>query len=245
MITNNEESISDHDNVVSTRCAMFTRARTKGKSKQRGESFRSIRERSNQVLNRILKRTNTGNTSSDISTNRSSLSSSNTRKNVSLPPLDISDHMCSSVNSKDSRFQIHRNLSKKSTFGERSTNDFHGEVEVFSIWQLTSNDAIQMMMKGEGTGQGLNVKGKSAKIGRLSGLISFVQIHEEDHKKKIRWPPRSAPIRKYFKSEAVRSKAAFELDTLSNEMKVTVSAAKEIITEESYADDGRSKGLSA
>lgn len=116
--------------------------------------------------------------------------------------------------SKDPRHQI---------FNFFSDVDSQG---TFSVWRPTSKDAIGKMMSGEGTGKGLDVKGKSAKIGKLSGFIPFLQIHEERHKSKIRTLPRDGMIRVYFKSEAVRNRAALELTSISNEMKAIVSKAK-------------------
>ena len=38
--------------------------------------------------------------------------------------------------------------------------------------------ALRMMLEGRATGKGLNVKGKSAKTGELSGFVPFLQISE-------------------------------------------------------------------
>ena len=38
-----------------------------------------------------------------------------------------------------------------------------------------------MMIQGTATGKGLNVKGKSAKRGKLSGFVPFVQISTRAH----------------------------------------------------------------
>jgi len=99
----------------------------------------------------------------------------------------------------------------------------------FSVWRPTSNDAIRKMMVGEGAGKGLEVKGKSAKRGKLSGLIPFLQIHEETHKRRVRWPPKDGMIRIYYKSETSRDRAAVELMSVSGEMTATVSDARVII----------------
>jgi len=99
----------------------------------------------------------------------------------------------------------------------------------FSVWRPTSDDAIRKMMTGEGTGKGLDIKGKSAKKGKLSGFVPFLQIHEEKHKHIVRWPPRDGSIRLYFKSEAARNRAALELTSISDQMVATVSEANKII----------------
>ena len=46
-----------------------------------------------------------------------------------------------------------------------------------------------MMMAGKATGKGLNVKGKSAKRGVLSGYVPFLQISDEAHKSKMGTSP--------------------------------------------------------
>jgi len=103
------------------------------------------------------------------------------------------------------------------------------KASAFSVFRPTSNDAIRKMMTGEGTGKGLDVKGKSAKTGKLSAFIPLIQIHEERHKKEVRWPPHDGSVRIYYKSEEIRKKAVEELTSLSNEMVNTVSEAKKII----------------
>lgn len=108
--------------------------------------------------------------------------------------------------------------------------DLFPKAAAFSVWRPTSNDAIQKMMKGEGTGKGLDVKGKSAKKGILSGFIPFLQIHEEKHKSMVRWPPRDGMIRIYYKSKDARNRAAMELTSVSKEMETTITEAKAIIS---------------
>ena len=46
------------------------------------------------------------------------------------------------------------------------------------------------MMTKQGVGKGLDIKGKSAKKGVLSGFVPFLQIHEEKHKRKIKTLPK-------------------------------------------------------
>ena len=78
----------------------------------------------------------------------------------------------------------------------------------FSVWRPTSNDAISLMMTNKATGKGLEVKGKSAKYGRLSGLIPFIQIYEDQHKNIGKLGLRKdARIHVYFKSEELRALA--------------------------------------
>ena len=65
-----------------------------------------------------------------------------------------------SVKKLDPRSQIRQFFEDAST----SLN-----AEIFTVWRPTSFDAIAKMMIGDGVGKGLEVKGKSAKCGVLSG----------------------------------------------------------------------------
>ena len=75
-----------------------------------------------------------------------------------------------------------------------------------------------MMMMGEATGKGLNVKGKSARKGVLSGFVPFVQIHKQEHKKLVGTPPAHARIKIFYRSRANRELAAMELGMVLGEM---------------------------
>lgn len=78
----------------------------------------------------------------------------------------------------------------------------------FSVWRPTSLDAIQLMMTGKATGKGLEVKGKSAKKGRLSGLIPFIQIHQDLHKNVGKLGlSKEGRIHVYYKNDDIRSRA--------------------------------------
>lgn len=113
----------------------------------------------------------------------------------------------------------------------------------FSVWRPTSKDAIRKMMTGEGTGKGLDVKGKSAKKGVLSGFIPFLQIHEEKHKKEVRWPPMDGSIRIYYTSEAARNRAVTELTSVSNEMEAIVFEAKLFISKKRVDEEQHEMAL--
>ena len=75
------------------------------------------------------------------------------------------------------------------------------ESSFFAVFRPTSYDAVRLMVFGNAVGKGLNVKGKSAKTGRLSGFVPFMQISEEGHKAKIARSPKDARIRIFFKTE--------------------------------------------
>lgn len=60
------------------------------------------------------------------------------------------------------------------------------------------------MMKGNATGKGMDIKGKSAKRGRLSGLVPFIQIHDEEHRHKGKLGlSKDGRVIVYFKSKKV------------------------------------------
>ena len=121
----------------------------------------------------------------------------------------------------------------------------------FSVWRPTSMDALRMMIEGRACGKGLNIKGKSAKMGKqacpeflcdrttanildwgagpLSGFVPFLQIHEEHHKRAIGTSPKYARIRVYFKSSASRDKAVAALQPIKQEMLAAVHAAEETL----------------
>ena len=67
----------------------------------------------------------------------------------------------SSIRKLDPRWQI------RSFFDAFSES--YDNTEIFTVWRPTSYDAIMKMMRGEGVGKGLDIKGKSAKCGDLSG----------------------------------------------------------------------------
>mmetsp|Transcript_23261 Transcript_23261/g.56126 ORF Transcript_23261/g.56126 Transcript_23261/m.56126 type:complete len:219 (-) Transcript_23261:1321-1977(-) len=78
----------------------------------------------------------------------------------------------------DPRWQIRKFFNDISVFG-RVLNDIHQSdhlfegTAIFSVWRPTSADAIAKMMRGDGVGKGLDIKGKSAKKGELSGYVPF------------------------------------------------------------------------
>lgn len=96
----------------------------------------------------------------------------------------------------------------------------------FTVWRPTSNEAISAMMKGNVTGKGLDVKGKSAKCGKLSGLIPFLQIHDNNDKKEVQWPPRDGRMHIYFKNANSRNLAEKELTAVAEEMEVESTKAR-------------------
>lgn len=60
------------------------------------------------------------------------------------------------------------------------------------------------MLSGNAVGKGLNVKGKSAKKGVLSGYVPFIQISDNDHRELIEQSPSDSRVIIYFKTKAAR-----------------------------------------
>ncbi|CAE7035109.1 PKAR [Symbiodinium sp. CCMP2592] len=77
----------------------------------------------------------------------------------------------------------------------------------FAVYRPTSKDAIAKMLSGVAVGKGLNVKGKSAKKGVLSGFVPFIQISDNDHRSIIEQSPRESRVTVYYKTKASRQEA--------------------------------------
>lgn len=97
---------------------------------------------------------------------------------------------------------------------------------VFTIWRPTSGIAIRRMIAGEATGKGLEIKGKSAKTGKLSGFVPYLQIDKEEHKKKVGTLPRGGRTRVFFATKEARDTMMTELQPLQNQMVNSVMHAK-------------------
>lgn len=97
---------------------------------------------------------------------------------------------------------------------------------VFSVWRPTSVDSIRKMMTGQGTGKGLDIKGKSAKKGKLSAYVPFLQIHDDAHKTKIRPLARDERIRVFYKKREARNLARITLLEIMNDMVKQVGNAE-------------------
>jgi len=76
--------------------------------------------------------------------------------------------------------------------------------KILTVWRPTSKDAMRKMMEGAGVGKGLDIKGKSAKKGKLSAYVPLMQIHENEDKKHVQPIPRDARMRVYFSNEQAR-----------------------------------------
>ena len=117
---------------------------------------------------------------------------------------------------------------------------------VFAVFRPTSIDAIRKMMMGQAVGKGLDIKGKSAKRGKLSAFVPFLQISRNDHKGKVATIPSSATIRIFFASRESRQSAAEKLVAVLKEMRECVDKAKERLLERGRgqeADEENQPGL--
>ncbi|KAL7486263.1 hypothetical protein ACHAW6_011860, partial [Cyclotella cf. meneghiniana] len=102
---------------------------------------------------------------------------------------------------------------------------FSGDSEIFTVWRPTSAEAIAKMMRGEGVGKGLEIKGKSATCGDLSGYVPFLQIHEDHHKTHTRIP-KSDRTKIFFKSREARNAVGEHLGLTVKEMTLRLARAK-------------------
>lgn len=124
---------------------------------------------------------------------------------------------------------------------EKMLKDAFTLSSVLTVWRPCSNDAMRKMMEGSGVGKGLDIKGKSAKKGVLSGYVPFLQIHEEAHKSKITKISRKAKMRVYFKSREHREAVMDELEPLANDY-MEFDPAKVIPSEMKELDRYAKKG---
>jgi hypothetical protein len=90
--------------------------------------------------------------------------------------------------------------------------DKSGETKWFVVYRPTSRDAISKMLNLVGVGKGLNVKGKSAKQGCLSGFVPYIQVSDNKHKPMIEQSPPNARCKIYYKSKASRIEAAERIE---------------------------------
>ena len=86
---------------------------------------------------------------------------------------------------------------------------------MFTVWRPTSPDAIQKMITGEGTGKGLDIKGKSALRGPYSGFVPFLQISNDDHKDEIGPLHLHKRVRVFYPTKESRDAALISLVKMS------------------------------
>jgi len=89
-----------------------------------------------------------------------------------------------------------------------------GETKWFAVYRPTSRDAIAKMLSGDAVGKGLNIKGKSAKKGVLSGFVPFIQISDNEHKSKVENPEAETRLWIFFKTAENRETVIHELQAV-------------------------------
>ena len=148
-------------------------------------------------------------------------------------PADPRTHLFEFFRAGDERGPMGVLRNHKLSPKDPPTTDF------FSVWRPTSLDAINMMMDGKATGKGLNVKGKSAKKGVLSGYVPFLQISREEDKTKVGTSPPDSTLRVYYATEALREAAREALMPVLERMVEDARAAQiALMAEAERGDDG-------
>ena len=104
------------------------------------------------------------------------------------------------------------------TKGRRRSLIVSPKASVFTVWRPTSMDAIVKMINGEGVGKGLDIKGKSARKGKLSGFVPFLQIHQNKDKRRCHTLRKDASVRIFYQRQDLRDAAFEELRTVLEEM---------------------------
>jgi len=144
----------------------------------------------------------------------------------------------SSFKKLDPRWQIRKFFNDMSAFGTILNDATQSEAgAIFSVWRPTSADAIAKMMQGNGVGKGLEIKGKSAKKGDLSGYIPFLQIHHEEHKKYIRTLPKGDRTKIFFRSDTMRNRVGEYLGKVAKELTLRVVQAKFLLARAKFGCD--------
>lgn len=99
---------------------------------------------------------------------------------------------------------------------------------VFTVWRPTSLEAIRKMILGHAVGKGLDIKGKSAKRGKLSGYVPFLQIGDNRHKRLIRTLSKAGRIRIFFPFTC--KKVMAYLHKIERDMASRVEQAKSMLS---------------
>jgi hypothetical protein len=90
------------------------------------------------------------------------------------------------------------------------------------------------MMLGEAVGKGLNIKGKSAKRGKNSGFVPFLQISDNRHKSMCRTLHKHTKIRLFFPERSFhsRNQVVDYFESIAEEMLDAVEKAKLILLDD-------------
>lgn len=114
---------------------------------------------------------------------------------------------------------------------------------VFTVWRPTSLDSIKKMMLGQGVGKGLDIKGKSAKKGKLSGFVPFLQLYEDKHKSQIRTLPKKSAMRIFFQTQELRDDAAERVADIGEEMLEGFEASQQVLADTEASDDDQERAM--
>jgi hypothetical protein len=104
-------------------------------------------------------------------------------------------------------------------------------VGVFSVWRPTSNEAIRHMITGDGTGKGMDIKGKSAIRGKWSGFVPFLQIHRNVDKFQIGSLRADARVRVFYPNKLARDRAFMSIAMMRGKMVETNMQSMRFIME--------------
>ena len=100
----------------------------------------------------------------------------------------------------------------------------------FAVWRPTSLDAMRMLFDGSACGKALNIKGKSARSGILSGFVPFLQIDNEADKGKVGTSPSDARSRVFFRTKAARDSVRAQLEPILAEIEARATKATQLMT---------------
>mmetsp|Transcript_26849 Transcript_26849/g.32943 ORF Transcript_26849/g.32943 Transcript_26849/m.32943 type:complete len:996 (+) Transcript_26849:194-3181(+) len=133
----------------------------------------------------------------------------------------------------------------KGTLPEKATNSTASSspsTNWFAVYRPCSKESIAKMIGKVGVGKGLNVKGKSAKMNRLSGFVPFVQVSDNAHKSQIEEAPTDPgyDIHIYYRNASSRDEAKKALENFRGKMVLSKEEVKspspmKFLTE--YEDD--------
>eukprot|EP00592_Proboscia_alata_P006518 CAMPEP_0194356026 /NCGR_PEP_ID=MMETSP0174-20130528/3836_1 /TAXON_ID=216777 /ORGANISM="Proboscia alata, Strain PI-D3" /LENGTH=965 /DNA_ID=CAMNT_0039125529 /DNA_START=599 /DNA_END=3496 /DNA_ORIENTATION=+ len=114
-------------------------------------------------------------------------------------------------------------ISNKNLFYEEATSmgailgAFY-QASVFTVWRPTSNIAIKRMIEGTGVGKGMDISGKTAKLGWLSGYVPFLQVSPQ-FTGEIRGDfDQEAKVRIFYATESARTNAINKLERVRKQM---------------------------
>jgi len=119
----------------------------------------------------------------------------------------------------------------KGTLPEKSINSTTSaspSTSWFAVYRPCSRESIAKMIGEVGVGKGLNVKGKSAKMNRLSGFVPFVQVSDNAHKSQVEEAPTDPgyDIHIYYTTATSRDEAKKALDKCRGNMVLPKEEAK-------------------